>query len=52
VLARDVGAARTAMRAHLRAVFDDVERIRRRSPELFARNVDSVPVRRNVVVWE
>jgi hypothetical protein len=40
------------MRAHLRAVFDDVERIRQRSPELFARNADSVPVRRNVVVWE
>jgi GntR family transcriptional regulator, rspAB operon transcriptional repressor len=52
VLAGDVGAARKAMRTHLRAVFDDVERIRQRSPELFARNVDSVPVRRNVVVWE
>jgi DNA-binding GntR family transcriptional regulator len=52
VLAGDVAAARKAMRAHLRAVFDDVERIRQRSPELFARNADSVPVRRNVVVWE
>jgi DNA-binding GntR family transcriptional regulator len=52
VLAGDIAAARKAMRAHLRAVFDDVERIRQRSPELFARNRDSVPVRRNVVVWE
>jgi hypothetical protein len=40
------------MRAHLRAVFDDVEQIRLRSPELFASNRDAVPVRRNVVVWE
>ena len=49
---RDVDAARRAMRAHLRAVFDDVEQIRLRSPELFASNRDAVPVRRNVVVWE
>ncbi len=52
VLSGDVAAAHTAMRAHLRAVFDDVEQIRRRSPELFAGNPTSVPVRRNVVVWE
>jgi DNA-binding GntR family transcriptional regulator len=52
VLAGDVSAARAAMRTHLRAVFDDVERIRQRSPQLFAGNRDSVPVRRNVVVWE
>jgi GntR family transcriptional regulator, rspAB operon transcriptional repressor len=52
VLAGDVAAARKAMRAHLRAVFDDVERIRQRSPELFAGNPDSVPVRRNVVTWD
>ncbi len=52
VLAHDTGAARRAMRAHLRAVFDDVERIRERSPELFASADDGVPVRRSVVVWE
>ncbi|WP_142057800.1 GntR family transcriptional regulator [Pseudonocardia kunmingensis] len=52
VLAGDVVAARTAMRAHLRAVFDDVEQIRERAPELFARDPASAPVRRNVVVWE
>jgi DNA-binding GntR family transcriptional regulator len=52
VLSGDVAAAHTAMRAHLRAVFDDVEQIRQRSPELFAGNPTSVPVRRNVVVWE
>ncbi|OZM79205.1 GntR family transcriptional regulator [Pseudonocardia sp. MH-G8] len=52
VLAGGVAAARTAMRAHLRAVFDDVEQIRARTPELFASGPTSVPVRRNVVVWE
>ncbi|MDX3607776.1 GntR family transcriptional regulator [Streptomyces sp. FL06-04B] len=44
--------ARTAMRTHLRAVFDDIERIRAHSPELFAADASSVPVRRNIVVWE
>ncbi|MFH8466966.1 GntR family transcriptional regulator [Streptomyces sp. NPDC017991] len=44
--------ARTAMRTHLRAVFDDIERIRAHSPELFATDASSVPVRRNIVVWE
>lgn len=52
VLAGDVSLARSAMRAHLRAVFDDVERIRERSPELFASDSGAVPVRRNIVVWE
>ncbi|GAA4696063.1 GntR family transcriptional regulator [Pseudonocardia yuanmonensis] len=52
VLSGDVGRARAAMRTHLRAVFDDVEAIRERSPELFASASGSVPVRRNVVVWE
>ncbi|MFG2594009.1 GntR family transcriptional regulator [Streptomyces sp. NPDC048438] len=44
--------ARTAMRTHLRAVFDDIERIRAHSPELFATDAWTVPVRRNIVVWE
>jgi DNA-binding GntR family transcriptional regulator len=48
----DVPLARTAMRAHLRAVFNDIERIRAHSPELFATDPATVPVRRNVVVWE
>ena len=48
----DIAEAQAAMRAHLRAVFDDVERIRERSPELFASNDGSTPVRRNVVVWD
>ncbi len=52
VLAGDIPLARTAMRTHLRAVFDDVERIRARSPELFATDSGTVPVRRNIVVWE
>ncbi|POX38920.1 GntR family transcriptional regulator [Streptomyces sp. Ru73] len=52
VLAGDAELVRTAMRSHLRAVFDDVERVRARSPELFAKDTGSVPVRRNVVVWE
>ena len=33
----DLPRARDTMRTHLRAVFEDVERIRQRSPELFAR---------------
>ncbi|GAB7044535.1 GntR family transcriptional regulator [Catenuloplanes niger JCM 9533] len=49
---RDLPAARTAMRHHLRAVFADVERIRARSPELFASNGGTAPVRRNIVVWD
>lgn len=48
----DLPRARRTMRSHLRAVFEDVERIRQRSPELFAADDGSVPVRRNVVVWE
>ena len=48
----DIGGARTAMRAHLRAVFEDIERIRDRSPELFSADPTTVPSRRNVVVWE
>ena len=52
VLDRDLERARTTMRTHLRAVFEDVERIRLRSPGLFAVDNGSVPVRRNVVVWD
>ncbi|MFE9681954.1 GntR family transcriptional regulator [Streptomyces sp. NPDC006285] len=48
----NVPLARTAMRTHLRAVFDDIERIRAHSPELFAADASSVPVRRNIVVWK
>ncbi|WP_250294310.1 GntR family transcriptional regulator [Streptomyces atroolivaceus] len=44
--------ARSRMRDHLRAVFNDIERIRAHSPELFAADPSAVPVRRNVVVWE
>lgn len=43
--------ARPLMRAHLRAVFDDIERLRARSPELFAPSVGQ-PTRRNIAVWE
>lgn len=52
VLDQDITRARDTMRTHLRAVFEDIERIRARSPELFASNSESVPVRRSVVVWE
>lgn len=52
LLAGDRDRAREALRAHLRTVFDDIERVRRRSPELFASNDSSVPVRRSVTVWE
>ena len=52
VLDRDLERARTTMRTHLRAVLEDVGRIRLRSPGLFAVDNGSVPVRRNVVVWD
>lgn len=52
IVGGDIALARTAMRTHLRAVFSDIERIRAHSPELFATGPSSVPVRRNVVVWE
>lgn len=52
VTSGDIPLARTAMRAHLRAVFSDIERIRAHSPELFATGPATVPVRRNVVHWE
>ncbi len=51
VLASDIDLAKNLMRQHLRAVFDDIERIQARSPELFA-NSDSTPVRRSVAVWQ
>ncbi|WP_258804382.1 GntR family transcriptional regulator [Pseudarthrobacter sp. NS4] len=44
--------ARSMMRAHLRTVFADIERVRRRSPELFSSNSGAVPIRRSVAVWE
>jgi DNA-binding GntR family transcriptional regulator len=44
--------ARELMREHLRAVFADIERVRRRSPELFSSNTASVPTRRSVAVWD
>ena len=52
VLDEDLPLARATMRKHLRAVFDDVERLRARSPELFGDNSGSVPTRRSVVVWK
>lgn len=44
-------AARPLMRAHLRTVFDDIARVRERSPELFAPTAGP-PTRRNIAVWE
>ena len=52
VVAGNVSDARDSLRAHLRAVFDDIEKTRRRSPELFAADDGSVPVRRSIAVWE
>ncbi len=44
--------ARELMREHLRAVFADIERLRRRSPELFSSNTATVPTRRSIAVWD
>ncbi|HEY8717852.1 GntR family transcriptional regulator [Pengzhenrongella sp.] len=47
--ARDAGAATAALREHLRAVFDDVERIRAATPELFSDGAAEERPRRRVV---
>jgi len=52
VVGGNIPLARTSMRNHLRAVFNDIERIRAHSPELFSSSPAKAPVRRNVVVWE
>lgn len=52
LLRGDRDEARSLMRTHLRAVFADIERVRRRSPELFSSNTGSVPTRRSVAVWD
>jgi DNA-binding GntR family transcriptional regulator len=44
--------ARALMREHLRRVFADIQRVRERSPDLFASNDQSVPTRRSVAVWD
>lgn len=52
LLRGDRGEARKLMRAHLRTVFADIERVRSHSPELFSVNSGSVPIRRSVAVWD
>ncbi len=49
---RDLDAAMGALRGHLRAVFEDVERIRSESPELFVDSTDERPVRRSITVLQ
>ncbi|GAB2462934.1 GntR family transcriptional regulator [Xylanimonas ulmi] len=51
VCAGDLDRAARQMRAHLRAVFTDIDQIRARSPQLFRSQDDAVPVRRNIPVW-
>lgn len=46
----DLDAAEDAMRVHLRAVFDDVERIKGSSPHLFSDN-NARPTRRVISSW-
>jgi DNA-binding GntR family transcriptional regulator len=52
LLAGDREEACALLRKHLRTVFADIEHVRRRSPELFSSNTDSVPIRRSVAVWD
>ncbi|GAB3695238.1 GntR family transcriptional regulator [Saccharopolyspora tripterygii] len=49
---RDLDAASSALRGHLRAVFEDVERIRAESPELFVGSADERPIRRSITVLQ
>lgn len=44
--------AERQLAAHLRVVFDDIEEIRRKSPDLFVGGDDARPVRRPAYVWE
>ncbi|MFC4565799.1 GntR family transcriptional regulator [Nocardiopsis mangrovi] len=48
----DPAGAVDALRSHLRAVFDDVERIRAASPEYFSNGRPSRPIRRTVASLE
>lgn len=52
VEARDNGRATAALRDHLRKVFTDIEKIRKRAPELFADGTAARPTRRVVAVWQ
>lgn len=52
VIDHDTVAAVETMREHLRAVFDDIETVRRHHPQMFATESDGIPVRRSVAVWE
>ncbi|MDR2348274.1 MAG: GntR family transcriptional regulator [Bifidobacteriaceae bacterium] len=52
IMAPQRAVARRLLRAHLRAVFDDIAQVRAVSPELFAGDPDSTPTRRSVAVWE
>ncbi|MFC7342192.1 GntR family transcriptional regulator [Saccharopolyspora griseoalba] len=47
---RDLDGALQALRAHLRAVFDDIERVRAESPELFVDGSEERPIRRSITV--
>jgi DNA-binding GntR family transcriptional regulator len=52
IAARDVEGSTSALRSHLRKVFTDIEKIRARSPELFADGTSTRPTRRVVAVWQ
>ncbi|WP_407341966.1 GntR family transcriptional regulator [Pengzhenrongella phosphoraccumulans] len=43
--------AQPLMRKHLREVFEDIERVRERSPELFATNMGT-PTRKSIAIWD
>lgn len=49
---RDGDRAAASLRAHLRKVFTDIEKIRARSPELFSDGSDARPTRRVIAVWQ
>ncbi|WP_263119682.1 GntR family transcriptional regulator [Cellulomonas fimi] len=51
VVAGRIDQAVDLLRDHLRAVFADIEAVRRSRPELFATGDPGVPVRRTVAVW-
>ncbi|MCI2416327.1 GntR family transcriptional regulator [Saccharopolyspora sp. K220] len=50
--ASDLDASVLALRTHLRAVFEDVERIRAESPDLFVDSAEERPIRRSITVLQ
>ncbi|OLM28565.1 Transcriptional regulator, GntR family [Pseudonocardia sp. Ae717_Ps2] len=52
VVAHDLGEARDRLRAHLRGIYDQIDRLRETFPDFFTNGVNATPTRRVVAVWD